>query len=134
MMTARPIRRRVRQFVSATAVLLGFAAFLSVGSTEALATTPSLLVGDATTTYPVADQTAAGREESFQFTAKFTGKVEELEFRTNGTANTGVTGVVLGIFAESGGKPGGVLGQIKVSGEPASNSWIKATAAFRSQS
>ncbi len=89
--------------------------------------TKGLLAGDATATYGVGDQTTAGREEAFQFTAKSSGTVEELEFRTDATANTGVTGVVLGIFAESGGKPGEVLGRATVSGEPAKSSWIKAT-------
>ncbi len=55
--------------------------------------TEALLTGDPTPNYSVADQTAAGREEAFQFTAGTSGKVEELRFRTNGTANTGVTGV-----------------------------------------
>jgi hypothetical protein len=86
-----------------------------------------LLVGDATTSYSVADVTTAGREEAFQFTAASTGTVEELQFRTNGTANTGLTGVILGVFAESSGNPGAILSQAKVSGEPAVNSWIKAT-------
>jgi len=85
------------------------------------------LVGDPSTTYSVGDQTAVGREETFQFTATYTGKIEELKFRTNGTANTGVSSVVLGVFAESSGKPGEVLGQATASGEPATNSWVKAT-------
>jgi hypothetical protein len=85
-----------------------------------------LLAGDATSTYPVGDQTTAGREEAFQFTATSTGTVEEMQLRTNATANTGITGVVLGVFAESAGKPGTVLGQATVLGEPAVNSWIKA--------
>jgi hypothetical protein len=85
-----------------------------------------LLVGDATASYSVSDQTGAGREEAFQFTAKSTGTVEELLFRTNATANTGVTGVVLAVFAENGGVPGGVLGSGTASGAPAVSSWIKA--------
>ena len=87
--------------------------------------TKGLLAGDATATYTVSDQTTAGREEAFQFTAKSTGTVEELLFRTNATANTGVTGVVLAVFAENGGKPGAVLGQGTASGTPAVSSWIK---------
>jgi hypothetical protein len=89
------------------------------------ATSKGLLTGDATSTYTVADVTTAGREEAFQFTAKASGTVEELQFRTNGVANTGVTGVVLGLLAESGGKPGEVLASASVSGLPAINSWIK---------
>jgi Bacterial Ig domain/Lysyl oxidase len=87
----------------------------------------ALLAGDATTTYAVGDQTASGREEAFQFTAKSTGTVEELQFRTNATANTGVTGITVGVFADSSGKPGEVLGRATVSGEPATSSWIRAT-------
>ncbi len=86
-----------------------------------------LLVGDATANYSVSDQTGAGREESFQFTAKATGTLEELLFRTNATANTGVTGVVLAVFAENAGVPGEVLGSATASGAPAVSSWIKAT-------
>ena len=86
-----------------------------------------LLVGNETSTYSVADDVAVGREEGFQFTAKASGKIEELEFRTASAANTGITGVDLGVFAESSGKPGEVLGQGKVSGQPATSSWIKVT-------
>jgi hypothetical protein len=86
-----------------------------------------LLAGDASTAYSFGDQTTNGREEAFQFTAKATGTVEELQFRTNATANTGVTGLSLGIFAESAGKPGEVLGKATVSGQPATSSWIKAS-------
>jgi hypothetical protein len=87
----------------------------------------ALLAGDATSSYSFGDQTSVGREEAFQFTAKSTGTVEELQFRTNGTANTGLTGVVLAVFADSAGKPGEVLGAGTASGEPATNTWIKAT-------
>jgi Lysyl oxidase/Bacterial Ig domain len=89
--------------------------------------TPALLVGDATATYTVSDQTTTGREEAFQFTAKSSGTVEELLFRTGATANTGVTGVVLAVFAENAGKPGEVLGSGTASGTPAASAWIKAT-------
>ncbi len=89
--------------------------------------TKGLLVGDATATYTVSDQTTAGRQEAFQFTASSTGTVEELLFRTNATANTGVTGVILAVFAENAGKPGEVLGSGTASGLPAVSSWIKAT-------
>jgi len=111
--------------VTATTVK-GAQAKVSIEITAA-AGSKGLLVGDATTSYSVADVTTAGREEAFQFTAKSTGTVEELQFRTSGTANTGLTGVILGVFAESSGKPGTVIGQATASGEPAINSWIKAT-------
>jgi len=89
--------------------------------------TKALLAGDATATYSVGDQTTSGREEAFQFTAKSSGTVEELQFRTNATANTGVTGLTVGVFADSAGKPGEVLGRATASGQPATSSWIKAT-------
>jgi hypothetical protein len=94
---------------------------------SATGTTNLLLAGSATATYSVADQTTAGREEAFQFAAKSSGTVEELEFRTDATANTGVTGVILAVLGESAGKPGEVLGAVKVSGEPAVSSWVKGT-------
>jgi hypothetical protein len=87
--------------------------------------TSGLLVGDATSTYTIGDQTTAGREEAFQFTAKSSGTVEEMQLRTNGVANSGVTGVTMGILSESAGKPGEVLGQASVSGTPAANTWIR---------
>lgn len=86
-----------------------------------------LLLGDATTTYATADQTSVGREEGFQFVAKKTGVIEELQFRTNGTANTGITSLILGIAADSAGKPGAILGQGTAAGEPAASTWIKVT-------
>ena len=36
-----------------------------------------------------------------------------------------MTGLVLAVFAENGGKPGAVLGQGTASGTPAVSSWIK---------
>jgi hypothetical protein len=89
--------------------------------------TKTLLAGDATSTYSVEDKTSAGREEAFQFTAKASGTIEELRFRTNTVSNAGLTGLALGIFAESAGKPGEVLGKATVNGEPATSSWITAT-------
>jgi hypothetical protein len=86
-----------------------------------------LLVGDGTSSYGVPDQTAVGREEAFQFTAKATGTVGELQFRTNGTANPGVMEVAMAVFADNAGKPGEVLGVAIAPGEPATNSWIRAT-------
>jgi hypothetical protein len=90
----------------------------------AVAPSKVLLAGDATSTYTVADKTSAGREEAFQFTAKSSGTVEELQFRTNATADTGLTGLSLGVFADNAGKPGEVLGKATFSGTPATSSWI----------
>jgi hypothetical protein len=85
------------------------------------------LVGDGTSSYQVEDQTKVGREEAFLFTAKSTGTVEELQFLTNSVPNTGLTGVVMGLFSDVNGEPGKVLGSATAPGEPATNSWIKAT-------
>ncbi len=85
-----------------------------------------LLAGDASKSYAFSNQTTAGREEAFLFTAKSSGTVEELQFRTNATANTGVTGVVLGVLADNAGQPGEVLGSALAPGTPATSSWIKA--------
>jgi hypothetical protein len=90
----------------------------------AVAPSKVLLAGDATSTYTVADKTSAGREEAFQFTAKSSGTVEELQFRTNTTADTGLTGLSLGVFADNAGKPGEVLGKATFTGTPATSSWI----------
>ncbi len=86
-----------------------------------------LLIGDESTAYAVADSTTNSRTEFFQFTALQTGIVEELEFRTNGTANTEVTSLVMGICSDSGGLPSAALGQGTAAGEPATSSWIKVT-------
>jgi len=86
----------------------------------------ALLAGDSTPGYLVEDQTTSGREEAFQFTAKSWGTVEELWFRTNGSPNTGVTGLRLGIFSDNAGKPGELLGKATVAGEPETSSWIRA--------
>src|SRR5262249_19530583 len=57
--------------------------------------------------------------------AKSSGTVEELQFRTDGASNAGITGLSLGIFAENAGTPGEQLGGATASGEPPPNSWIK---------
>lgn len=95
-------------------------------ATVAIAVKP-LLAGDTTPTYPVADHTAGGHEEAFQFTARAWGTVEELWFPTNGVANKGITGVSLGVFADNAGKPGELLGAATASGEPETSSWVRAT-------
>jgi Bacterial Ig domain/Lysyl oxidase len=89
--------------------------------------TKAVLAGDPTPSYSVEDKTTSGREEAFQFTANSWGTVEELWFRTNGTPNTGVTGVSLGIFSDNAGKPGELLGKATVSGEPETSWWIRAS-------
>ncbi len=75
----------------------------------------------------VADQTGVGREEAYEYTASATGTVNELTLRTDATANTGVTGVVLALFSNKESKPYEVLAQKNVSGEPKTSSWITAT-------
>jgi hypothetical protein len=87
----------------------------------------TLLVGNSETGFTSAKSTAAKVARAFAFTASETGLLEELQFRTNGTANTGVTSVRLGVFTDEGGKPGNVIQEGSVSGAPATNSWVTVT-------
>lgn len=87
----------------------------------------ALLVGNATTTFSVADQTTSEREEFFQFTAAETGTLQKLLFRTNGTANTGVTSLRMGVFSEGASLPSTLLGEAVFTGTPGINSWIETT-------
>jgi hypothetical protein len=98
---------------------------IEVGEREAGPGT--LLAGDDTSTYGEPDQTVVGHEEAFQFTARSSGIVEELELRTDASPDPGVSGLAMGIFADEGGRPGQVLGAAAASGEPAPSSWIGAT-------
>jgi hypothetical protein len=85
-----------------------------------------LLIGNAGTGETIPDQTPVGHEEAFQFTAASTGVVEELQFRTDGIPNTGVSGVALGIFAEGAGEPAALLGSASAPGSPPTEAWIRA--------
>lgn len=88
----------------------------------------TLLVGDASTTYATAFSTPAGDAAAYQFTAGTTGTIDTLEVRSSGTANTGVTSVILGVYTDSGANlPLALLGSGTVAGLPAINSWITAT-------
>lgn len=87
----------------------------------------TLLVGNSSTSFAIADSTAAGKIEAFQFTSTAAGTIEELEFRTGSTANTGITSLILGVYTDSSGTPGSVLGQKTFSGVPGTSSWIKVT-------
>lgn len=87
----------------------------------------TLLVGNSSTSFAIADSTAAGKIEAFQFTSTAAGTIEELEFRTGSTANTGITSLILGVYADSSGTPGSILGQKTFSGVPGTNTWIKIT-------
>ena len=98
---------------------------------EPLGNGEALLLGDANAGYAVTGITPVGYEETFQFTAKSTGTVKELQFRTNGTVNTGVTSLKLGIMSDNAGKPGSVIGQGTATGTEggliAKGAWIKVT-------
>lgn len=87
----------------------------------------ALLLGNSSTSFATVDSTAAGKIEAFEYVAKESGIVEELQFRTGTTANTGVTSLILGIYTNSSGSPGAVLGQKTFSGTPGTSSWIKVT-------
>ncbi len=84
----------------------------------------TLLLGNSETSFATAEATAAKVATAFAFTGAETGLLEELRFRTNGTANTGVTSVRLGVFSDEGGTPGNVIQEGVVSGAPGTNSWI----------
>lgn len=92
-----------------------------------------MAIGDSSTGYAIADSTTVGREEAYQFTATKTQNIKELRFRTNGTANPGVTSLVLGVMAENAGKPGAVMGQGTFVGTEGAekvvptNSWVAVT-------
>lgn len=92
-----------------------------------------MAIGDSGTGYAIADSTTVGREEAYQFTASKTVNIKELRFRTNGTANPGVTSLVLGVMAENAGKPGAVMGQGTFVGTEGAekvvptNSWVAVT-------
>jgi hypothetical protein len=77
-----------------------------------------------------AHATTSEKIEVYPFTAAATGLIEEISLETNGTANTGVTSVWLGVYAEgspANAKPEGVMQEGKVSGAPAINSLITVT-------
>jgi len=86
----------------------------------------SLLAGDASSGYSDTDQTPAGHEEAFKFTAQSSGAVEELQFRTDSQPSPGITGLSLGLFADDAGKPGAVLALGAAPGRPPTETWIRA--------
>jgi hypothetical protein len=84
-----------------------------------------LILGNSETTFTSEHATTAGTPRAFQFTAQKSASVEEIQFRTNGNANTGVTSVKLGIFKEGSAAPGVFLGEGTFTGTPTINEWIK---------
>jgi len=93
--------------------------------------TGALLVGNESAALTNEDQTKVGFIEAFRFVASSSGTIEELQFRTNNKANTGVTSLVLGVYTDAEGKPGTVLGQGTATGEETGiikkEAWIKVT-------
>ncbi|MGH2878957.1 MAG: hypothetical protein ACRDK4_05035 [Solirubrobacteraceae bacterium] len=85
-----------------------------------------LLLGSASTTYPTAEKTKEGRIEAAKFTALKSGVIEEILFRTNGEAST-ATALMLGVYADSAGSPGAVLGEGTHVGKPGANEWVAVT-------
>lgn len=84
-----------------------------------------LLAGNETTTFTHAEQTTAKHIQAIQVTAAKTGTVQTLEFRTNGTVNTGVTSLVAGLAKDNTELPEGEpVCEGTFSGTPAINSWI----------
>jgi hypothetical protein len=84
----------------------------------------TLLLGNSETSFSSAKATTAKKAQAFAFTATETGLLEELQFRTNANANTGVTSVRLGVFVDSGGVPGNVIQEGVFTGTPGTNAWI----------
>jgi hypothetical protein len=87
----------------------------------------TLLIGNSETGFTVEKTVANGRAAAFAFTASETGLLEELQLRTNATANTGVTSVRLGVFAEESELPENVVQEGFYSGQPGTNAWIAVT-------
>jgi hypothetical protein len=96
----------------------------------------TLLIGDATiyTASGSDNSNAAGEMEAYAFVAAQTGTVDTLMFRTHAsTANTGVTAMYLGMFADdgtgdhpspTGGANPNPLGSGSVSGTPGVGVWV----------
>lgn len=127
------MRRTLLVCVMACALLLGAAAgaqadvlgveppFLTLGD--------PLLAGNETTTFTHAESTTPKLLNAIQVTAAKTGTVETLEYRTNGTANTGVTSLLEGLYADNGSNlpEAEPLCEGTFTGTPAINTWIKVT-------
>lgn len=90
-----------------------------------------LLAGDATASYPEADSlstnSVATYQAAWQFPVLHSGIVQELRFRTNATANTGLTGLRLGAYSDDADAPANLLGYGTFSGQPGVDSWIAVT-------
>ncbi len=88
----------------------------------------TLLLGNSETGFTSGKALASGHAAAFAFTASETGLLEELQFRTNGVANTGVTSVRLGVFTDNAGLPSNHVVQEGVySVTPGENAWIAVT-------
>lgn len=72
------------------------------------------------------DSLAAAHAEAFIFTATGTGTLKAMTIRTTGTAST-ATSIKMGVYADSGGKPGTRLGQGTLASKPGTNSWAEVT-------
>lgn len=86
----------------------------------------SLLIGEPSVT-TIANSTSQGKIEAFQYTASESGSIRELQIHSSSVANTGMTSLILGVYTDSSGTPGTVLGEGTFTGVPATNSWISVT-------
>jgi hypothetical protein len=83
------------------------------------------LIGDSAV-LPTTEKCVSGEAYAFRFEATSTGLLEELELLTAKDAQ-GATAVEIGIYADSGGEPGELLGKGTFVGKPGEGEWIKAT-------
>jgi hypothetical protein len=68
--------------------------------------TPAVLAGDQNVA-PSNDSNAAGAAQAFAYTAAASGTATDIDFYANSTSTA--TGLQLGLYADSGGKPGALL-------------------------
>lgn len=85
------------------------------------------LLGNSTNPSGVSDNAGGGFPVASQFTCTTSGTVDTIQYFNTTIADTGITGVWLGIFTDSSNQPGTLLGQAQFSGRPAANTWITAT-------
>jgi hypothetical protein len=68
----------------------------------------------------------AGEVDAVMFTATASGTATQINLGLSGTANTGVTSVIMGIYANNAGVPGTRLATATVTGEPAPSTTLVA--------
>lgn len=69
----------------------------------------------------------SGGPDAYQATAAITGTVDTLHFFETTIADSAITGVWIGIFADSSNTPGAHIGSGFASGRPPANTWVSAS-------